>query len=371
MQETVRKRNNAIIRFNLLGVVMNLILAVAKLIFGIASHSHALILYSVNGLSDMFASVLSIISSALGNRRASKQHPLGYGRLEYVFSLVITMVIMVICGRSLVDSIGSIFHPHEPPTYSTSVIILTCFSMLMKLGYGLLLRKKGKDLQSVAMRMAGIESMGDSMISAAILIAIVVLRLTGKDIEHYLCIGISLLLLYNGIGMIRECMTKLLGTRTDPELRKRIAHLLSNEDQVLNVSNLVIHNYGEGIQIGSADIEVDEALTAREISLLTQRLIRAAEAENVILTSIGVRASNLTDPEAEAIWDRIIDLLRAFPEAQRAHSPYIDFETKTISFSIVMDYGDRTRQEDQIRIREALREAFPDMELDIHFMIDF
>ena len=371
MQETVRKRNNAIIRYNLIGVAMNLVLSVVKLIFGIASHSHALILDSVNGLSDMFSSVLSIISSALGNRRASKQHPLGYGRLEYVFSLVITMVIMAICVRSLVDSVGSILHPHEAPTYSAFVIILTCVSMLMKLGYGLLLRKKGRDLRSVAMRMAGIESIGDSMISAAILIAILVLRFAGKDIEHYLCIGISLLLLYNGIGMIRECMTKLLGTRTDPELRKRIIHLLTNEEQVLNVSNLILHNYGEGIQIGSADIEVDEALTAREISLLTQRLIREAEAENVMLTSIGVRASNLTDPEAEAVWDRIIDLLRSFPEVRHAHSPYIDFEAKTISLSLVMDYGDRTRERDQIRIRDALCDAFPDMEIDIRFMIDY
>ena len=371
MQETVRKRNNAIIRYNLVGVIMNLVLSVAKLIFGIAGNSHALILDSVNGLSDLFSSVLSIISSALGNRRASKQHPLGYGRLEYVFSLVITMVIMVICARSLADSVGAILHPHDAPTYSTFVIILTCFSMVMKLGYGLLLRKKGRELQSVAMQMAGIESAGDSLVSAAILIAIAVLRLTGKDIEHYLCIGISLLLLYNGIGMIRECMTKLLGTRTDPELRKRIVHLLTGADQVLNVSNLVLHNYGEGIQIGSADIEVDEALTAREISLLTQRLIREAGERGVILTSIGVRASNLNDPEAEALWDRVLDLLKAFPEVRRAHSPYVDFEAKKISFSIVMDYGDRTRERDQIRIRDALRDAFPDMEIDVRFMIDF
>ena len=371
MQETVRKRNNAIIRFNLIGVAMNLVLSIAKLIFGIAGHSHALILDSVNGLSDLFSSVLSIISSTLGNRRASKQHPLGYGRLEYVFSLVITMVIMVICVRSLADSIDSILHPHEAPTYNTFVIILTCVSMVLKMGYGFAMRKKGGELQSVAMRMAGIESIGDSMISAAILIAIAVLRLTGKDIEHYLCIGISLLLLYNGIGMIRECMTKLLGTRTDPELRKRIVHLLTNEDQVLNVSNLVIHNYGEGIQIGSADIEVDETLTAHEISLLTDRLIREAEEQNVLLTSIGVRASNLKDPEAEAIWDRVIEVLRTFPEVQRAHSPYVDFEAKKISFSLVMDYGDRTREQDQVRIRKALCDAFPDMEIDIHFMIGF
>ena len=54
----------------------------------------------------------------------------------------------------------------------------------------------------------------------------------------------------------------------------------------------------------------------------------------LILTSIGVRASNLKDPEAEAIWDRVIEVLRTFPEVQRAHSPYVDFEAKKISFSL-------------------------------------
>ena len=76
-------------------------------------------------------------------------------------------------------------------------------------------------------------------------------------------------------------------------------------------------------------------------------------------------------PEAEAVWDRVIEVLRTFPEVQRAHSPYVDFEAKRIAFSLVMDYGDRTRELDQIRIRKALCDAFPDMEIDIHFMIDY
>ena len=76
-------------------------------------------------------------------------------------------------------------------------------------------------------------------------------------------------------------------------------------------------------------------------------------------------------PEAEAVWDRVIDLLKTFPEVQRAHSPYVDFEAKKLSFSLVMDYGDRTREQDQLRIRKALCDAFPDMEIDVYFMIDF
>ena len=101
MTTTVNKltnieRNNAIIRCNLIGIGMNLLLSISKMIIGYFSHSHAVILDGVNSLSDLVSAVFSVVGVRLGMKSADKNHPFGYGRVEYLSSLFITMLILYI-----------------------------------------------------------------------------------------------------------------------------------------------------------------------------------------------------------------------------------------------------------------------------------
>ena len=363
-------RNREIIKYNIIGVVMNALLSLMKIIIGMVTNAHAVILDGVNGLSDMTSSVLSILSAHFGGRKASRNHPLGFGRLEYVFSMIITIVIIYIGVTAVIESVQTLLDPHDPPEYDLTVIVIMCVSMIAKMAYGIVMCRKGKTLDSIAMRMQGTESCGDALIAAAILAAIAVYKTAHVDIEHYLCIAISLLIILTGIRMVIECMVKILGERVDPDYKHSILNLFLAEEGVLIVSNLILHNYGEKIYVGSVEIGVDERMSALEISRLSRRLIRRAANKGLTLTSVGISAANTTDPRAFEIIDRIIEQARTQKEITGVHSFVVDFDEKVISFYAVPDLRSKNPNNAIKTFSEELSGIFPDYHMEIFAGID-
>ena len=349
---------------------MNLLLAVTKIAAGTMAHAHAVMLDGVNSLSDMISSLLTLLSSYIAGRRGTKDHPLGYGRLEYISSFVVTVIIMYVGAKTLIETIQSIIHPHDPPQYSTPVVVIMIMSLACKIAYGVIMRKNGRRLDSEAMIMTGTESLGDALISLAILTGIAVYRLTGFDIEHYLCIIISVMILRTGAAMIKGCIDKMLGTRLADDERKRIASIAAGFDEVMHVSNLMMHNYGENCYVGSLDIAVDEKMTAAEVSRLSRRIIRKAGEQGVTLTSVGISAVNTTDPEVLGIQDEIIDAARKYKGLKQLHSFEIDAEESSVSFAAVPDYSVEDRDESIRAFGEEIKNKYPEMQVDMRIGID-
>lgn len=370
MNPGTNERSKNIIKYNICGIAMNLFLAVIKIAAGLVARAHAVMLDGVNSLSDMISSLLTILSSYIAGKRGTKDHPLGYGRLEYISSFVVTVIIMYVGARTLAEAVKAIIHPHDPPEYSMIVVVIMVISLACKVVYGVIMRRNGRRLDSAAMIMTGTESLGDALISLAILSAIVIYRMTGVDIEHYLCIIIAVMILRTGAEMIKDCIDKMLGTRLADDERKRIAAIAAGFDEVMHVSNLVMHNYGENCYVGSLDIAVDEKLTAAEVSRLSRRIIRKAEEQGVTLTSVGISGVNTTDPEAVEIWDRIIDVARKYKGLKQLHSFEIDAEEKYMSFAAVPDYAEKNRDESIRTFTEEIKRMYPDMTVDIRTGID-
>ncbi len=363
-------RSNQIIKYNLIGIGINLVLSLLKMTIGVSIHSRAVILDSVNGFSDMLSAVITILAAWASKHKASKAHPLGLGRLEYVSSLLITMIIMYMGVRSIISSVGDIIHPGASPDYNRAAVIIMIASVVAKICYGLLLRIQGKRLHSAAMIMTGTEGLGDAVVSMGILGAMATLRFFSINIEPYLCILISLLILYTGVGMLRECLDEIVGSRPDSEFEKTIKRALIMEPGVLNVTNLVIHSYGENVQIGSVDIEVEGDMKAADVTRLSRRLIRKAAGLGLTLTSVGITGSNLGNPRAAEIWDRILYTIREYRDLQQAQLFTVDFEDKVISFYVVPDYACKSWPASLKALEERLGEMFPDMKVEIHDAID-
>ena len=363
-------RDNRIIRYNALGIAMNIILSTFKMIIGSIYNAHALIMDGVNGFSDATSFLLSILSSILNKKGGSKELPMGYGRLEYLFSLTTTILVMYVGIRSIISAVGAILDPHEAPDYSISIIIVTVVSLFLKLGYGILCRQKGKELGSIAMIMNGTDSLCDSLISVAILAAIVIYKMTNVDIEHYLCIIISLMIIFTGVKMLHECTNKILGARVDPDFKKQITNMIIQEEEVLNVSNLVIHNYGENVNVGSVDIEVDPEMKAIRITELSRKIIGKAEELGLKLTSVGINASDLHDSKADFMYDRIIDRAMQQKGIIRINSFSVDFEKRAMSFYIVVDYHIKDKEAEKKQLLEEVKKMYPDMDVNIYVTVD-
>ncbi|MBQ9384312.1 MAG: cation transporter [Ruminiclostridium sp.] len=345
-------------------------MSVFKLVVGIQINAHAVLLDAVNGLSDSLSSVLAIASSWLSGLRPNKKHPMGYGRVEYLFSMLITAIIMLIGAHAMIEAVDGILDPHEAPDYNTYTLVIMVTSLVFKLSYGIVMRRKGKEIRSAAMIMTGTDSLGDSLTSIGILAAMLIYGVTGVDLEHYVCIAISCMIFFTGIQLLRQSLDKILGTRTDADHAANIRRLLIMEEGVLNINNLVIHSYGENRYVGSADIEVDENMKASDIAKLSRRLIRHAASAGLTLTSVGISGANISDPEAARIWDNILEIAGKDKCILRLHSFIVDFEEKVISFYVVLDYGMKEREKHLEQFRYDINALCPDMTLEIIEGID-
>lgn len=359
------ERYRKIIKYNIWGIVINLLLSLGKLAVGLVTRSHAVTLDSIEGFSDIISAAFGIFSAKIGAKKADKEHPFGYGRMEYLMSILVTIIIILVGLRSIAESIREILDPHDSPDYNIEVVVIMSISLAVKLIYGIFLRKKGKELNADPLILTGTDYLGDALTSAAILAAILINKLFNTDIEHYLCIGISLMIIYSGVQMLRECVTKILGTPVDPEFRKKIKSMIIMEDSVYNVSNLVLHNYGEGVYVGSVDIEVDKNMRAGEINKLSRRLIQKADNLGLTLTAVGISGVDTDSTEANKIWDEILDIVRKHDNILRANSFAMDPDEKQISFSIVQDPTDPDKEASLRDLQNELCRHFSDMTINI------
>ena len=365
-----RERNRAVIRYSMVGVAINIVLCVGKLTVGLSIGSTAIQLDGINSLADSVASFFIILSAFLAMKRADKVHPFGYGRFEYLFSLLFAMFIIYIGGKAVVEAVIGIFDDSPAPVYGTWSIVVMVSSMVAKISYGFYAKKGGRKINCPSLVLTGTDSMADAFTALAILVGIATDKLFGWDIDEYLCILIGLMILKTGLGMIGECLNKILGTRVDPEFRRKIRQMIIMQDGVLNVSNLMIHDYGEGTKIGSVDIEVDGNLRANEICRISTELKGLAIREGLILTSVGISGSSDSSAETDAIWGQIIETVAGYKGILRAHSFVIDPEGKKMSFYIVEDYGDKDAEKEKELLQQELRQKFPSMEIKVHSSIN-
>ena len=170
MQKEEMARGNIIVRTSIIGILANVFLAGFKAGVGILSNSIAIILDAVNNLSDALSSVITIVGTKLAGREADKKHPFGYGRIEYLSSLVIAMIVLYAGITSLTESVEKIIHP-ETPDYSVAALIIVAVAVFVKIGLGLFVKTTGEKVNSDSLINSGKDALLDSVISVSTLAA--------------------------------------------------------------------------------------------------------------------------------------------------------------------------------------------------------
>ena len=176
------------------------------------------------------------------------------------------------------------------------------------------------------------------------------------------------MIIYTGVQILRECITKILGTTVDPAFKKKIKSMMIMENEVYNVSNLVIHSYGEEVYVGSVDIDVDNNMRAVDISKLSRRLIQKADELGLTLTAVGINSTDSESPESNRIWDEILDVVKKKKNILRAYSFDVNFDDKQISFSITPDPNEPDKEAARQDLLNELKTHFPDMTIDIQIL---
>lgn len=237
------------------GIVVNILLSIAKLIIGSITHSITITGDALNNLSDAGSSTISLLGFRIASKPADKEHPYGHGRIEYICGLGVSVIIMFMGFELIKSSIGKIIEP-QAPEFNYAAIIVLVLSIFGKLWLALFNRKIGKAISSDTVDAVVKDSLSDMAATAVSIISLVLSRYFDMPFDGIFGVVVSLFVIWAGIGVFRATTASLLGQPPEESTVKMLEEKIMSYDGVFGVHDLIVHDYGPGRCFVTAHAEV-------------------------------------------------------------------------------------------------------------------
>lgn len=353
------QREKLIVKTSIIGIIGNIVLTVFKLIVGLAASSIAIVLDAVNSATDALASVVTIVGVKLAGRKPDREHPFGYGRVEYLASAVVAIIIIVAGALSMKESIEKIIWPGEP-SYDLITIIVIVAVVITKIALGIYFKRVGRYTKSEALVGSGVDALYDAILSAGTLVVIFAQMWFDLNIDGIVGAIISLFVLKAGIDVMGDSIKPIIGEAEDAETAKQIRAFIEDMPGVLGAYDLIIVDFGPNEFLGSVHIEVEDELTAQEIHRLTHAISEEVYEHFHILLTVGIYAANTTGAFAD-MHGFLQQQCKERPEILQHHGFYVDESSKTVYFDLVIDFAaDASAISDQVVA--AMKAQYPDFD---------
>ena len=335
------------------GIAVNALLCTIKLRSGFATNSIAIISDGFNNLTDIGNAVLVFIGYRIALKPADKEHPYGHGRVEYMLSQGISIMIMTVGLSLLKSSIERLITP-SAVKQDTRVIILLIISLLAKLalaGYYHQLYKKSGILPLKAQMT---DSLSDSVSTAVIIIGYYLTPLTVPYLDAIIGLLVSLLIIKSGFDIFREMSSLLLGNPESEETLKKVTDICLSFAQVKGIHDLRIHTYGPDITYGSADIDLDYTLTLARAHDILDAI------EEKVFEETGIKMTLHADPVEESdslisLKNRLMEILGEYDTAISFHDLHYNKELDKYSVDLLIPYENKLNEEE---LKERILESF-------------
>lgn len=364
-------RTKEIIRTSLVGIAANVLLSAFKAVIGILSNSIAITLDAVNNISDAMSSLITIIGAKLSAKEPDRKHPYGYGRVEYLSTLAIGIIITYAGLTSFLEAVEKIIFPSNPE-YGTTSLIIVAVAVLVKVFLGLFTKKSGEKYDSDSLVASGKDALNDSIISTSTLIVAIIFITTGLNLEAYAGLLISIMILKTGFETLRDTISEILGERVPAELSRSVKNTIKTFSEVDGVYDLVIHDYGKDSFVGSVHIEVPESLTASYLDTLQRHIAEKVYSETGVgLTGISVYSSNVSDKNILEDKVKVKEILSEYKQVLQMHGFYKDKVDMVIKFDIVVDFDTPEKKAMRDEIAGKIKEQFPDYDVVITIDYDY
>jgi cation diffusion facilitator family transporter len=240
-----------------IGMCCNIFLLILKGSIGLMIHSISIVSDGFNNLSDCMSCLITLFGYRLSAKPADKEHPFGHGRMEYVVSFIVAIIIFIFGFQLLTTSIDKIIHPDEV-SFNLVLVVILAASILVKVWMAFFYKSIGTKINNMAIKAASDDSRNDVLATAISLIAIILSAFV-KDIPFDGIAGVILacFIFYSGYGIAIEIINQLLGAPASKELTAAIRNQMLSHKEIVGVHDMIIHDYGPGVQIGSAHAEVN------------------------------------------------------------------------------------------------------------------
>ncbi len=365
-------RNAYGILATVVGLICNVILCAAKIAVGVLSKSMAILADGLNNFTDAGSSVVSMLGFRWANKPADKEHPFGHARYEYITGLIIAFIVLFLGFELIVSSVEKIT-AGEKTVATVIMMAVLAFSVVVKFGMFFYYRSVSRKIGSGSLKAAGADSLNDCISTIAILVCTVITYFTGVELDGYVGIAVALFIVFNGIKLIKETMSPLLGEKPSPSLVKKISEEICAYDGVKGIHDLIVHNYGPGRYFASVHVEVDARTDVLKSHELADTIEREFLEKGINLV-IHMDPVIVDDERVNALKQIAVDALKSIDESLTLHDFRVVWgeNRKNLIFDVVVPYGFRLTDKELIssideKIKETDPAAYPVISVDKDF----
>lgn len=360
----IADRSQKIIRTSVIGIAANVLLAAFKATVGLLASSVAIVMDAVNNLSDALSSVITIVGTKLSARPADRKHPYGHGRIEYFSAIIIAVIVLSAGITSLIESVKKLFEP-TTPNYTTVTLVVIIVAIVVKLLLGRFVKKQGEKLKSDALIASGSDALFDAIITLATLVSAGIMLLWNVSLDGILGSLISLVIIKAGIEMLASPVNELLGARVSDELVRNIKQEVMEFEGVHGVYDIILHNYGPEVMIGSLHISVDDTMDAYQLHGLSRRIAGKMYMQHGILMTVGVYAVATGENKRAELQNAVLKALSQHQEIVQIHGFYYFEKENLITVDVVPDYSVHDEKALCHQLITELKNLLPDVEVSV------
>lgn len=363
-------REKVVIKVSVISIISNIVLALFKAIVGVVANSIAIITDAVNNLSDALSSIITIVGTKLAGRAPDKKHPYGYGRIEYMTSLIVSAIVMYAGITAFVESVKKIIQP-EKSEYSIITLIILVAGIIVKFILGIYVKRRGKEVNSDSLVASGADAFNDAILSISVFVSAIIYMVFHISLEAYVGVILSIFIMKAGFELIKESVDNMLGFRVESSLATSIKKEIIKEKDIQGAYDLVLNDYGPDQYMGSVHIEVKDTLTVADIDRISRNITKTIyDKYGVLLHTIGVYSVNTKDKKVINTKKDISKIVFSHKGILQMHGFYIDESTKTISFDIIIDFNVKNREEVYQEIYDEVEKKYKDYHINITLDVD-
>lgn len=331
----------------IVGIFSNLFLFVIKFVIGTIVHSVSIQADGVNNLTDAGSNIISILSFHLANKPADKDHPFGHERTETIASLFVGILILVLGFETAKESISKVIHPGSIDFRIASVIILL-ISIIVKFWMYAYNKKLSKTYDSSLLEATALDSISDVCGTTAVLVSTLLSPVLHFNLDGYMGIVVSGIILYGAYGLLRDMINSLIGEAPDPELVHNIVDMIMAHPAILGVHDMMLHNYGPNKIFASAHVEVDSSKDIFETHDHIDNIEREVKKNMNIDLVLHMDPVKVNDPETELYRAKVVEAIHQIDPKWRFHDFRIVSGPTHVNlvFDLVIPFEEKYSQEE-------------------------
>ncbi len=305
------------------GIVVNMLLSLCKIVVGLLFGLISVLADGFNNLTDCGANIVSLISFKLASKPADKEHPYGHARIEYVASMIVGFIVLLVAFELGAESVTKIVQlikgDNQQVPFEIVTIVVLVVSILGKLWFYFFNSKLAKTYNAELLKATASDSISDVFATSAVLVSVIISPLTGFNADGIMGVVVAVLIAIAGIGILKDTLNNLLGKSPTDELINSIKERIRCFEGVLGIHDLHVHNYGPNRYYASVHVEVDGSVDVMESHDMIDEIERDFAQNTDIMLVIHLDPIVVGDPELDTYHQEILKIVKQLDEHFDVH----------------------------------------------------